>query len=59
MATVVSRGERLLDLVLEYQQAKEAEERTFVEFGAIGTPGGRDPEVIAADYEAELRALLS
>lgn len=48
-------GEKLLNLVCEYRDTKEARALTEeVDEGLIG----RDPEVIAAEYEETLKLLL-
>lgn len=54
----MTRGERLLNLVIEYQQAKEARD-SATEFGMAGEPVGREPAEIAGDYLSLLRALLA
>lgn len=46
-------GEKLLNLTIEYSHSVEARAH------GMGTPAGREPAVIAADYEAGLRELLA
>lgn len=46
-------GEKLLKLTAEYNRSVEARE-----YG-MGKPAGREPSVIAAEYEDSLRELLS
>lgn len=46
-------GKKLLDLTLEYQWS--VENRTL--WAGLGTPSGRTPEEIAAEYEATLKEL--
>lgn len=48
-------GEKLLELSAEYNRSKEVRE----DWGTNSTPAGRDPKVIAADYELALKELLS
>lgn len=50
----MSTGERLLDLADEYRDAKEARADD-----GPGIPLGREPSVIAAEYEVALRELLA
>lgn len=45
-------GEKLLNLTAEYNLAMES--RAY----DMGTPSGREPSVIAAEYENSLRELL-
>lgn len=52
----MSMGERLLELTEEYRLSREARSGAFSD---IGTPVGREPSEIAADYESALRELLS
>ncbi|QDF17980.1 hypothetical protein SEA_CLARK_31 [Gordonia phage Clark] len=52
----MSTGKLLLDLTIEYQAALDARRP---EFTGIGTPVGRDPEEIAADYEAAVVELVT
>ena len=49
----MSLGETLLKLIVEHQQS--AQNREF----GMGEPDGREPSVIAADFERELRNLLA
>jgi len=49
-------GETLLDLTVEYQAAKERHEGWP---SLPGTPAGRTPQVIAAEYAEALKELLS
>lgn len=56
----MSTGEQLLELTIEYQEAKLARD------GSLGAdvlsstrPAGRAPEEIAAEYETVLRKLMS
>ena len=46
-------GEKLLNLTAEYSRSVESRE-----YG-MGNPAGREPSVIAAEYEGALRELLS
>lgn len=48
-------GERLLNLTAEYNNSVESREHSHLG----GNPIGREPKVIAADYETVLRELLS
>lgn len=48
-------GETLLNLTTEYQQAVTARDGWDV---LGGEPGGREPSVIAAEYESTIRTLL-
>jgi hypothetical protein len=52
----VSTAERLLDLTVEYQQARAARSVGYEDIP--GTPVGREPAEIAEDYAAALRDLL-
>lgn len=45
-------GEKLLNLSAEYQQATASREWD------MGTPAGREPSVIAADYEDTILELV-
>lgn len=49
-------GEKLLELSAEYQQAKAVRDTYGQQYG--GDLEGREPSVIAADYEQALRELL-
>ena len=49
-------GVRLLELAEEYRVAKANRDE---DWGVPGTPLGRDPEVIAADYEAAVLELVT
>lgn len=49
-------GEKLLNLSLEYQQSKA---NRSADWDVLGSPSGREPSEIAADYEAALRELLA
>lgn len=48
-------GVRLLDLVVEYEKAKKAEEWAIT----AGRPADRDPSVIAAEYVDVLRQAVN
>lgn len=53
----MTTGEKLLNLTIEYKAATEARSS---EWAALpGAAVGREPSVIAADYEAALRELLA
>jgi hypothetical protein len=54
----VTSTERLLDLILEYQAAKDARSDGWGAYGALATPTDREPAEIAADFAAALRELL-
>lgn len=51
----MSLGEKLLNLTVEYQQSVANREDGW----PLGTPVGREPSEIAADYEIVLKELLS
>ncbi|AOE44307.1 hypothetical protein SEA_EYRE_27 [Gordonia phage Eyre] len=50
-------GRKLLDLTLEYQESIDARRDDYRMFAQGGQPAGRDPDTIAAEYEAALREL--
>ncbi|UYL87787.1 hypothetical protein SEA_ONEDIRECTION_25 [Gordonia phage OneDirection] len=50
-------GRKLLDLTLEYQESVDARRDDYKMFAQGGQPAGRDPDTIAAEYEAALREL--
>lgn len=50
-------GRKLLDLTLEYQESVDARRDDYKVFPQGGQPVGRDPDTIAAEYEAALREL--
>ncbi|WP_301844411.1 hypothetical protein [Rhodococcus pyridinivorans] len=52
----VSIGEQLLELTLEYREARDARSSHY---GDVGTPTGRDPKVIGADFEKLMRELVN
>ena len=52
---VMTIGEKLLDLTIEYQESKAARVSWNV-YGAA--PAGREPADIAADYSAAMRKLV-
>jgi hypothetical protein len=50
-------GRELLDLTCEYRDSVEARSDDYADVG--GTPTGRDPEVIAAEYATALRSFIT
>ncbi|MBD0863973.1 hypothetical protein IA539_22640 [Gordonia sp. zg691] len=51
---------KLLDLTLEYQTSIDSRRDEYkILTQGVGEPAGRDPDDIASDYEATIRALLS
>jgi len=48
-------GEKLLNLTVEYRDSQEARASAF----AGSSPAGREPSVIAAEYEAAITELLT
>jgi hypothetical protein len=53
---MTSLAERLLDLTIEYAASKDSRLGVYSD---IGTPEGREPEVIAEEYAGALRELLA
>ena len=51
-------GKELLDLTVEYMRSLETR-ATVWDSIAMGAPAGRDPEVIAADYERVIMSILA
>lgn len=50
-------GVELLNLVTEYQESVQSRSTTYST--VPGTPTGREPSEIAADFEAQLRNLVN